>query len=147
MDPGGVVHAFESLYTALRPHGVLLDVRPAPEHPELEIVRGGDAVKRHRKVLRLGQLDFSFRMGALAGADAAAQALLDTGRFVRERAERFIFSYHFDSVDDWLTYMARHWPTVQISAEMVARAREELAAEAGELRILRTIQAARLRRT
>jgi hypothetical protein len=141
------VHAFESLSTALRPHGLLLDVRPAPEHPEVEIVRGGDLVNRDQRRLQLGQLDFSFRMGALSAADAAAQTLLDTGQFVRERSERFTFSYHFDRVDDWLTYMSEHWAAVQISAEMVARVREELAAEAGELRIVRTIQAARLRRT
>jgi hypothetical protein len=139
------VHALESLHSALRPHGLLLDVRPASEHPVVEIVCGGDAVDRDRQVLQLGHLDDSFRMGTLAMADAALQTLVDARRFVWESTEAFTFIYHFDSAGAWLAYMAEHWSSAHVSAELVARAQTVFSAEAGELRILRTIQAARLR--
>jgi hypothetical protein len=98
------VHALESLHTALRPQGLLLDVRPAPEHPWVEVVCS-DAVDGGERVLRPGQLDDSFRLGTLATADAALQTLIEAGRFVREDAETFTCVYHWPSADAWLTYM------------------------------------------
>lgn len=141
------MHALQSLYAALRPQGLLLDVRPAPEHPVVEVMRGRGAMDQSEQVVQLGQLDDSYRLRTLATADAALQTLIDAGRFVRERAETFTFIYHFDNVDTWLAYMAEHLSTAHISAELTVLARQELSAQTGELRILRAIQAARLRRT
>jgi hypothetical protein len=136
------VHALESLHASMRPNGLLLDVRPAPEHPVVEIVRRSNAVSRDR----LGHLDDSYRIGTLTTADAALHTLIDAGQFVWERIEAFTFIYYFDSEEAWLAYMAEHWATAHVSADLVARAEEAHSAEAGELRILRPIQAARLRR-
>jgi hypothetical protein len=122
-------------------------VRPAPEHPVVEIMHSSGAVDRRERVVRLGQLDDSYRLGTLATADAALQTLIEAGRFVRECAETFTFLYHFDRVETWLAYMAEHWSTAHISAQLIGLARRELSAETSELRILRAIQAARLRRT
>jgi hypothetical protein len=85
-------------------------------------------------------------MGTLVTADAALQTLIDTGLLVREHAEAFTFVYHFDDVPSWLAYMAENWATVDIGEAMIARAQAELAAAPGELQILRTMQASRLRR-
>jgi hypothetical protein len=144
------VHALETLHTTLRPQGLLLDVRPAPQHPWVEVQRGG-AMSRsgcggRLGGGRLGQVDDSYRIGTLAIADAALQTVIDAGRWVRERAETFTFVYHFDSVEAWLAYMAEHWSTAHLSTELIARAREEWSGAADELRIPRVIQAARLRR-
>lgn len=96
--------------------------------------------------MRLGQLDDSFRIGTLATADAALQTLIDAGQLVRERAETFTFVYHFDSVPSWLTYMAEHWSSARISDALITRAQQELTAAPGEVQILRTLHASRLRR-
>jgi hypothetical protein len=97
-------------------------------------------------VVRLGQIDDSYRHGTLASADVGLQTLIEAGRFVRERAETFTFVYHCDSVATWLTYMAEHWSTARISEGMIARAQAEAREEAAEARVLRVMQAARLRR-
>jgi hypothetical protein len=133
------VHALETIHTALRPHGLLLDVRPAPRHPVVE-ARRGDAV------VPLGHLDDGFRIGTLAVADAALQRLIDAGRFIPEREETFTFVYHCDGVDEWLAYMAEHWSTARVDVDLIARARAALPEGTGELRVLREIRAARLRR-
>ena len=132
------MHALEAIHAALRPSGALLDVRPAPLHPWVEIVSGD-------RVVRLGQLDESYRHATLATADAALQTVLDAGRFARECATTFTFTYSFDCVDAWLEYMAEQWRSVPISADLVARARAALPAGTGALRIPHIVSAARLR--
>jgi hypothetical protein len=74
------------------------------------------------------------------------QTLIDAGQLVPEREETFKFVYHFDSVTSWLTYMAEHWGTAVVSDALMACAQSEFAAAPGELQILRTIHASRLRR-
>lgn len=137
------MHALKTMHTALRPRGLLLDVRPAPRHPWLEVQRGDTG----ERGIRLGQIDDSFRIGTLATADAALQTLIDAGWFVRESGETFTFVYQCDSVNTWLAHMAEHWSTARINAELIARAHSELAKGPGALRVLRAIYAARLRRT
>jgi hypothetical protein len=94
----------------------------------------------------LGHLDDSFRIGTLVTADAALQTLIDGGQLVRESTETFTFVYHFDSVTSWLTYMAEHWSSADVSDTLIASAQAELAAAPGEVQILRTVHASRLRR-
>lgn len=133
------MRALNTLHAALRASGVLLDVRPAPEHPWLEIQRRAETV-------RIGQLDDSYRHTTLAAASSAIAPFVETCRLVRERATTFTFIYHYDSVDAWLAYMAEHWHTARIPAELVACARAIFEPGAGEVRILRAINAARYRR-
>ena len=138
------MHALESLHAALRPHGLILDVRPAPMHPTVQLVPR-DVEGRDLPAVRLGQLDDSFRIGTLATADAALQTLVGAGQLVREQAETFTFVYHFDSVTSWLTYMSEHWDTAGVSDTLIARAQVELAVAPGEVQIQRTMHASRLR--
>jgi hypothetical protein len=86
------------------------------------------------------------RIGALATADSALQTLIDAEQLVPERAETFTFVYYFDSVETWLTYMAGHWDTAGVSDALIAYARAEVSVAPGEVQILRTMQASRLRR-
>lgn len=139
------MHALETIHSALRPQGLLLDVRPAPQHPWVAI-KTSDATDRSEGVVRLGQIDDSYRIGTLANADTALLTLIDAGHFCQERAETFTVAYHCDSVETWLAYMAEHWSTAQISSELIARAREELSQSTGEVLVLRAIRAARLRK-
>ena len=74
-----MVHALESLYAALRPRGVLLDVRPAPTRPVVEVVHSGETAAQ-RWVQQLGRIDDSYRLETLAAADAALDTLIADGR-------------------------------------------------------------------
>ncbi len=134
------MNALEKMWTALRPGGLLLDIRPAPQRPEVQIQRG-------ESIATLGQIDDSYRFGTLQVADNAVQTLIDAGRFVRERDVSFTFVYHLESVDAWLEYMSENWNSATISPDLVARARQALPPGVeGELLIPRIIRATRLRR-
>ena len=139
------MRALETVHHSLRPDGFLLDVRPAPQHPWVVIHRGANHVDQTGRIVRVGQMDDSYRMETQAVADAAVQTMIAAGRFVRERAETFTVIYHFESVEAWLTYMADHWSSARISASLIEEARAELAREPGEVRVLRAIRAVRLR--
>ena len=133
------MNALERMWAALRPGGLLLDIRPVTEHPRVEIQRG-------ERVVTIGRIDDSYRIGTLLVADTAVQMVVDAGQFAWERDERFTFVYHLESVDAWLAYMAEHWSSAVIAPDMIVRAHEALPSRAeGELRILRTIRATRLR--
>jgi hypothetical protein len=98
------------------------------------------------RVVRLGQVDDSYRIGTLAIADVALQTVIDAGWFLREQEETFIFAYQFDSVEAWRAYMAEHWSSARLSAEVITRAQQALPGKTGALRVLREIRAVRLRR-
>jgi hypothetical protein len=134
------VNALQIIRDALRPGGLLLDIRPAPEYPDVEVWRKGEAIAS-------GQIDDSYRIGTILATDAAMQRAIDAGWFMREQDLRFTFVYHFDSVNAWLEYMSAGWHSAHISSETISRAREALPAGVeGELRIPRIIRATRLRR-
>jgi hypothetical protein len=134
------VSALELMWAVLRHGGLLLDIRPAPEHPWVEVQYG-------ERVVRIGQIDESYRIGTLQVADAALQTLVDAGRSARDVDVTFTYMYHLDSVDAWLEYMAEHWSSAIISADMIARAHEALPPGVeGEARIPRIIHATLLRR-
>jgi hypothetical protein len=134
------VNALKIIRDALRPGGLLLDIRPAPEYPGVEVWRRGE-------VIAIGQIDDSYRIGTILATDAAMQRAIDAGWFVREHDRRFTFVYHFDSVDAWLEYMSAGWHSAHIPSETILRAREALSPGLeGELRIPRIIRATRLRR-
>jgi hypothetical protein len=128
------------MWAALRPDGLLLDIRPAPERPWIQIWRG-------ESVTIVGQIDDSYRFGTLKIADAAVQTVAAARRFVSDCDINFTYVYHLESVDAWLEYMGEHWSSAVISADVIARAREALPPGVeGEVRIPRVIRATRLRR-
>lgn len=132
------MRALQNIHSALRPGGVLLDIHPEPKSPWLVARRGGQTTL-------IGQLDETFRIGTVLSARAALQSVVDAGLFVYESDITFVFTYHFASVDAWLGHMAENWASADIPVDMVARAREALATNGGELRIPREIHATRLR--
>jgi hypothetical protein len=134
------VNALERMWAALRPDGLLLDIRPAQQRPLVEVRWGESAVT-------VGQVNDLYRFETLRVADDALQTLVDARRFTREREVDFGFVYHFESVDAWLEYMSEHWNSAVLNADLIVRARDALLPGAeGELRIQRIIHAACLRR-
>jgi hypothetical protein len=135
----------ETLHTAMRPRGVLFDVRPAPHYPWVELARRASADDGSR-VGQLGQIDDSYRMGTLAVADAALQTIIAAGAFRLEHVATFTFIYRFDCVASWLAYMTTHWCSARLSPELIARASAEPPENTNELRVPRVMSAARFRR-
>jgi len=133
------VHALETVHTALRPNGLLLDIRPAQQQPWLE-------VSPAEICTHLGQIDDTYRMSTLAMADAAVETVREGGLFEREEDITFPFIYHCGDVDAWLAYMADHWSSATVDDTLIECAREALREDPGDLRIHRIVHAARLRR-
>ena len=135
------MNALDRMHTALRPGGQLLDLHPDAVHSPVEVDAGGT-------IVLLGHLDDTLHIRDVHSALAARQVVIDAGKFVLEREIRFTFITHFDSVENWLRFMAEHAQKSVIPAELAARARELLPpGTAGEVRIRRQTYAARLRRT
>jgi hypothetical protein len=137
--PEGVVHALERIHSALRPSGFLLDIRPAQQHPWLDV---GSA----ENYTRLGCIGDTYRMGTLAVADTALETVIEAGLFEREEEIAFPFIYHCGDLDAWQAYMADHWSSATVDATLIECAREALREDTGDLRITRAIRATRLRR-
>ncbi len=140
------MNALTRMHDALRPHGLLLDIRPAASNAAVEVQVNG-------RVTRLGYMDESRRRMDVQSAEAALRVAIDARQFVRECKTSFAFIIHFDAVDSWLEYVAERWKKAAVAAEVVARARImlpqrsiEAAPPGDELRVIREIDAVRLRR-
>ncbi len=143
VPPERMLSALDAIHTALRPDGLLLDVRPARRHPWVEVQQA-----HAQAPIRLGQINDAYRIQTQVAADAAVQALIAAGRVQQERKMRFLFVYHFETPDAWLDYMAADWQSARVSRQLMARVREALPSETrGEVRVLRWVTAARYRCT
>jgi hypothetical protein len=127
------------VHRSLRPGGRLLDVHPEPAHPRIE-VRLGD------RLIQAGQADDTTFIDIVLAAREALASVIEAGLFVRERETTFEVRRHFDSVDAWLAYNAEMSDAPVISEALIARTRELLSREPGELRVRRRLRASRLRR-
>jgi hypothetical protein len=134
------VRALNTIHTALRPDGVLLDIHPEPTHAAIEV-----HLPDH--VVLLGPIDQSAQIADIVAARATLQATIDAHQWWRERAVSFEVLYHFESVDEWLQHLADRGSSAVIPPSLIARARELLRSGPGTLRMLRSVYAARLRRT
>ena len=134
------MRALRHIHSALRPSGVLLDLQPA-RRSRLEIALTGG------RILVAGEIDESPGYAATAAALDALRTVVEAGLFAPEVEREFPFLYHFDSLDEWQEHMAENWHRARVSPELLARARELVAAHpTGALRVSRTLRAARLRR-
>jgi hypothetical protein len=134
-----VVHALENVHRALRPGGLLLDVRPEPGDAVVEVVSAGRAA-------RIGVVEESERGDRIRRARAALTRIVRRGWLVRERAVRFRFVSHADTVDDWLAHREEKGATSVLDPALVEQARALLAGGAGPLRLRERATATRYRR-
>jgi hypothetical protein len=132
------VRALRTIHSALRPEGTLVDIQPARHDSWVEI-QGDDHLQR------VVELDESPGYAAQHAAMAALQRVVDEGLFAPEEEVVFSFRYHFDSLDACLQQMDE-WRRVAVSPELLAQVREALAVNPGELRVARSMRAARFRR-
>ncbi len=128
------MHALERIWTALAPHGVLVDVRPVAARWPLEILCPGRAVRAGRVDDRPGVADDR-------AADAAMHAVERRGLFRRIDQVTFPFAYLWDSVDEMSDYIAGNWEgCVILPGRLLARARNLEREARGERRVRITLR-------
>jgi hypothetical protein len=119
-----MVHALGSVHKALRPGGVLVDIRPLPgDRPGLEV----HAV-RDRLATPCGFIDetddgIEYRLAA-----AAAEFAVASGRFDLEDRWQIEFRRYAPSLDDLLAYFTDQWTDAVIAADTQQHIRETMAA-------------------
>ena len=116
----------------------MLDIHPKPEPSPIEVQAGDYSVVA-------GLLHDPSLIDNIHATTSVLASVIEAGYFVRECEITYDFVYHFDSVDEWLAYMAAFWAAAIIDPDVVARVRSLLQAEGGELRIRQHMYAARLR--
>jgi hypothetical protein len=69
------------------------------------------------------------------------------GFFVLEKQTEFEFLYHFDTVDEWVTYLEEEYSSdLDSNQGLIRRARRVLSGREGEALMREWVRAARLRR-
>jgi hypothetical protein len=133
------VHALRTLHAALRPHGVLLDIHPEPQHALVELRRGV-------QIIPLGQVDETEDIRDITAGRAALGQVIAEGLFLAEDERTFEFVHHFDSIETWLAYRAERNSTGTIAEGMLSRGRALLAEAPGEICVRLGVRASRYRR-
>ena len=134
------MHVLKKLHQWLRPDGLLLDLHPEPEHFKVNVHLADS------RVIQLGQLDITSLISNIRAARASLGSLVEAGWFRSDRSLLFDSVSFFSSVDQWLRHREDRRSTSVLAPDIVARARELLAAGGGEVRVTERIQATRLAR-
>ena len=117
-----------------------MDIHPRPDHSQVEVWVGG-------KSIELGRLNETSLIQTINAAHLTLASVVWDGYFVYEEMRSFDFLYHFDSVDDCESFLAKEdWDT-ELDPATASRARDLLADGEGELLIREPARAARLRRS
>ncbi len=111
-----MVHALEQIWHALRPNGLLIDVRPIAARWPMEILASG-------RVLRAGRIDDSPNAADDRAANAAMRASLRRGFYRPVARAAFPFDYVWDSVAELSEYVTANWEGCAIlQPRLLARA-------------------------
>lgn len=119
-----MVHALSSVLRALKPGGVLVDIRPLPgDHPLLEIQHPGSLRGFPCGVIDETDDGIEYRLAAEAAAFAVA-----SGWFDLEERWQIEFRRHAASLDDLLAYFTDCWTDAVIALDTQQHIRETMAA-------------------
>lgn len=121
-----MVHALEEARRALKPGGVLIDLKPTARNRRVELELAGAR-------LHIGEIDGAKAAEDKRLADAALNHAVDSGRFRREHHERFEYVSDLDTVADLREFAASLRRSVMPPA--LPRRIQELTAGSGDFRI------------
>jgi hypothetical protein len=91
-----MVHALQEAHRVLRPHGLLIDLRPAPAHRRVGLQRG-----RRWTIVGTMKEDLSDDHSA----NQAVKTVVGRGLFRRERYDRFELKRHVGGLSAFRTYL------------------------------------------
>ena len=107
------MHALDEIGSVLAPGGILLDLRPVLDRWPIEVTRAGGSAEAGRST------DLSEPLSDDAAANAAMDALVASGKFVREQQETFPFFYYWDTPKEMQEYIEEEWSDVILIEEAV----------------------------
>ena len=118
----------------------MLDIHPQPKHSQVEVRIGERSVE-------VGRLDESTLISAILGARNILASAMVAKLFLKEEEREFEFFYHFDSVDEWTSYLvAESWADLVAAEPLIETTRELLSQGEGEILMRELARAARLKR-
>ena len=112
-----MVHALEQTWQALRPGGILVDLRPLSLDSPLEVVTG-------RRAERAGLVDMSADLPDDRAVDEAIEAALRAQIFLPREVREFGFTYYWQSFDGMLKYTRERWDTAVFPTDTLTTAQE-----------------------
>ena len=118
-----MVHALEQAWQALRPGGLLVDLRPLSLDSPLEILSA-------ERVERAGLVDMSADLPDDRAVDQAIEAAVRAAVFLPLVTQRFDFAYYWETFEGMRQYTAEKWDTAVFPVEVLAKA-QALHAELG----------------
>jgi hypothetical protein len=119
MPHEGMVDALRRALHLLRPDGVLIDLHPTPDTPQLDVVARDGAAER------VGPLQSEAAAERHRNADGALATAVAERLFTIERASVFRFRRYCNAVDELADHVNRKW-TTRFDDELAAKARRAL---------------------
>ncbi len=108
-----MVHALEKVARLLRPDGILIDIHPSQQPPQIEV---NTAEER----FAAGTLQESDDFVEYEQADRALAQVQSQGLFSLEAVNSFIFTIHAPSLDELRNFLAENWKDAILPQESVA---------------------------
>jgi hypothetical protein len=118
----------------------LLDIHPQPRNSVIEFLTSGGLV-------RIGRLNEPNFFSTIRSVRKILSSAVADGLFVSEEQTEFEFLYHFDTVDEWVTYLEEEYSSdLDSNQGLIRRARRVLSGREGEVLMRECVRAVRLRR-
>ncbi len=119
---------------------MVLDIQPQPLNSKVE-------VRRRDHTITMGYLDEAKFVSEVLDTREILDDAIDEGLFAYEGNTSFEFSYYFDTVDEWTTYMREHdFGDARADRALIARTSSLLSQVRGEIVIREPAGASMLRR-
>ncbi len=114
-----MVHALEMTHSLLRPGGLLIDIHPTGDHPQVEVHVAGE-------VRLAGLIDELDDFAEYLQADQALAEVNSRGLFRLEREAFFPFLYHAANITALADFIAAEWSDAVLHEETIQQASQLL---------------------
>jgi hypothetical protein len=111
-----MVHALKEAWRVLKPHGIMVDVRPLSLDVPLEIIY-------QREKLSAGMIDMSPCINLDIASDKAIEAVIKDGSYQEIHCEQFDFAFYWKTVRGMQEDLEENWEgEVNIANEVWVKA-------------------------
>ncbi len=109
-----MVHALEKTHELLAPDGVLIDIHPTVEHPQIEVHIDG-------RVWVAGYLDEPSGFAKYSHATEALETVVERGLFIVEQTGEFVFLTHANTPDEYVHFIRTEWSKAILEDKVIRR--------------------------
>jgi hypothetical protein len=114
MDPAGMVHALHTIAQLLKPRGVLIDIHPSADQPEIHVHTPAGAQFA-------GTLEESDDFIEYVQAQTALEQAISNGIFILEHQGQFAFALHAESLVSLQNFLAESWKDAVLSPGVIRK--------------------------